>query len=53
MDARPNTRPVDRERKPTPPQPARGAKQIVIPMTRTQYDEFWHDPQRIRAFVDG
>ena len=53
MDARPNTRPVDRERKPAPPQPPRGAKQIVIPMTRTQYDEIWHDPRRIRAFVDG
>jgi hypothetical protein len=53
MDARPNTRPVDRERKPTPPQPPRGAKQIVIPMTRTQYDEIWHDPQLVRAFVDG
>ena len=52
MDARPNTRPVDRERKPAPPQPPRGAKQIVIPMTRTQYDEIWHDPRRIRAFVD-
>jgi hypothetical protein len=52
MDARPNTRPVDRERKPTPPQPARGAKQIVIPMTRTQYGEIWHEPERIRAFVD-
>ncbi len=52
MDARPNTRRVDRERKPTPPQP-RGAKQIVIPMTRPQYDAIWHDPQRIRAFVDG
>ncbi len=53
MDARPNTRRVDRERKPTPPQPSRGGKQIVIPMTRTQYDETWHDPERIRAFVDG
>ena len=53
MDARPNTRPVDRERKPAPPQPPRGAKQIVIPMTRTQYDEIWHDPQRVRAFIDG
>ena len=50
---RPNTRPVDRERKPAPPQPPRGAKQIVIPMTRPQYDEIWHDPRRIRAFVDG
>jgi hypothetical protein len=53
MDARPNTRRVNRERKPAPTQPPRGAKQIVIPMTRTQYDAIWHDPQRIRAFVDG
>jgi hypothetical protein len=53
MDARPNTRPVDRERKPAPPQPPRGAKQIVIPMTRTQYDEIWHDPRRVRASLDG
>jgi hypothetical protein len=53
MDARPNTRRVDRERKPTPPQPPRGAKQIVIPMTRSQYDEIWHDPDRIRALVAG
>src|SRR4051794_13459309 len=53
MDARPNTRPVDRERKPAPTQPPRGAKQIVIPMTRPQYDEIWYDPERIRAFVDG
>ena len=53
MDARPNTRPVDRERKPGPPQSPRGAKQIVVPMTRPQYDEIWHDPRRVRAFIDG
>jgi hypothetical protein len=52
MDARPNTRRVDRGRKPAPPQPPRGAKQIVIPMTRPQYDEIWHDPRSIRAFVE-
>jgi hypothetical protein len=52
-DARPKTRRVDRERKPTPLQPLRGAKQIVIPMTRAQYDEIWHDPERVRVFVDG
>jgi hypothetical protein len=52
MDARPNTRPVNRERKLQPSQPPRGAKQIVIPMTRTQYDEIWHDPERIRASLD-
>jgi hypothetical protein len=51
MDARPNTRPVDRERKPAPSQPPRGIKQIVIPMTRQQYDEIWHDPALIRAFI--
>jgi hypothetical protein len=49
---RSNTRQVDRERKPAPTQPPRGAKQIVIPMTRPQYDEIWHDTERIRAFVD-
>ena len=53
MDARPNTRPVDRERKPAPPQRPRGAKQIVLLMTRPLYDAIWHDPERIRAFVDG
>src|SRR4051794_8111728 len=53
MDARPNTRRVNRERKPTPSQPPRGAKQIVLPMTRTQYDEIWHGPVRIRALIDG
>jgi hypothetical protein len=52
MDARPNTRPVDRERKPAPPQPPRGGKQIVIPMTRPQYDETWHDPRRVRTLVE-
>jgi hypothetical protein len=51
MDNRPNTRPVDRERKPLASQPPRGAKQIVIPMTRTQYDELWHETQRLRAFL--
>jgi hypothetical protein len=53
MDERPNTRPVDRQRKPAPPQPPRGAKQVVIPMTRAQYDAIWHDPRRVRASVDG
>jgi hypothetical protein len=49
MDDRPKTRRVNRERKPSPSQPPRGAKQIVIPMTRQRYDEIWHDPERIRA----
>jgi hypothetical protein len=33
---------------PTPQSPL-GAKQIVIPMTRSQYDEIWHDTERLRA----
>ncbi len=51
MDARPNTRQVDRERKPPAPQPLRGAKQIVIPMTRPQYDDLWHQADRLRMFL--
>src|SRR5436305_4452385 len=53
MDAQPKTRQLNRQRKPAPPQPPRGAKQIVIPMTRPQYDESWHDSERIRAAVDA
>src|SRR4051794_25351779 len=49
MDDRPKTRRVNRERKPSPPQPPRGAKQIVIPMTRQRSDEIWHDPGLLRA----
>ena len=49
MDDRPKTRRINRERKPSPPQPPRGAKQIVIPMTRQRYDEIWHDPGLLRA----
>ena len=51
MDARPKTRQVNRQRKTPPPQPPRGAKQIVIPMTREQYDDLWHDAERVRAFL--
>lgn len=51
MDERPNTRRVDRERKPLPPQAPRGAKQIVIPMTRPQYDAIWHDAELLRASI--
>jgi hypothetical protein len=51
MDNQPKTRRVDRQRKPSPPQPPRGAKQIVIPMTRPQYDEIWHDTERLRVFL--
>ena len=53
MDARPKTRRVDRERKAPPSQGPRGAKQIVIPMTRAQYEELWTHPEHLRAFVDS
>src|SRR3954463_9300257 len=51
MDARPKTRRLNRERKSPPPQAPRGAKQIVIPMTRPQYDDLWHQTGRLRAFL--
>jgi hypothetical protein len=52
MDARPKTRQVNRERKTPPLQAPRGAKQIVIPMSRQQYDEVWQDAERLRAVVN-
>ena len=52
MDARPKTRQVNREGRTPPPQAPRGAKQIVIPMIRQQYDGIWQDAERMRAFVD-
>ena len=52
MDARPKTRQVDRERKTPSTQVPRGAKQIVIPMTQQQYDDIWHDAERVRSFIE-
>src|SRR4051812_30647735 len=53
MDAQPKTRPLNRERKSPTPQAPRGAKQIVIPMTRAQYDDLWLQTDRLRAFLAG
>ena len=52
MDAQPKTRQVDRERKTPSTQVPRGAKQIVIPMTQQQYDDIWHDADRVRSFIE-
>ena len=52
MDARPKTRQVDRERKTPSTQVPRGAKQIVIPMAQQQYDDIWHDADRVRSFIE-
>ena len=51
MDARPKTRQLDRERKTPSTQVPRGGKQIVIPMTQQQYDDIWHDADRVRSFI--
>src|SRR5258707_13193034 len=51
MDARPKTRQVHRERTVPTPQLPRGAKQIVIPMTRPQYDDLWSHADRVRALL--
>jgi hypothetical protein len=53
MDARTKTRQVHRQRKPSSPQAPRGAKQIVVPMTRPQYGDPWLDAQRVRTFLEG
>ena len=52
MDAQGRTRRVNRDRSERGEQSARGAKQIVIPMTQTQYDELWTDARQVRATVD-
>ena len=52
MDARPKTRQVNRERTTPSPQVPRGAKQIVIAMTQQQYDDIWHDADRVRSFIE-
>ncbi len=51
MTAQPKTRHVHRQRETPRPQAPRGVKQIVIPMTRPQYDEIWQDAERVRAFL--
>ena len=52
MDAPRRPRRVNRDRSDRPVQVRPGAKQIVIPMTREQYDACWHDPSKTRKLVD-
>lgn len=52
MDASRRPRRVNRDRSDRPLQARRGAKQIVIPMTRQQYDECWQDSLKTRELVD-
>lgn len=53
MDAQRRTRRVDRDKLEPGQQRPRGARQIVIPMTRQQYDDLWSSPTAVRAFVEG
>lgn len=52
MDASQRTRRLNRERLDRTGQAPRGGKQIVIPMTREEFDECWKDPGKTREFVD-
>ena len=48
MDAQPRTRSVKRDARSEASQRPRGARQIVIAMTRQEYDQMWRDPVVIR-----
>ena len=52
MDAQKQTRRINRDRSERGEQAPRGAKQIVIPMNRAEYDEIWSDARAMRACVD-
>jgi len=52
MDAQAKTRRLNRERMAPPQQAQRGAKQIVIPMTRQEYDQLWKQADRLRPLID-
>jgi hypothetical protein len=52
MDAPQRARVLNRNRSAEPSQPQRGEKQIVIPMTREQFDQSWHDARKMRNIVD-
>ncbi len=48
MDAQPRTRLVKRDVAGRPSQGRRGGRQIVIALTRQEYDPMWRDPAAIR-----
>jgi hypothetical protein len=52
MDAPKQARVLDRNRSADLSQSQRGDRQIVIPMTREEFDENWHDSQKMRTFID-
>ncbi len=52
MDAPKQARVPNRNRTVDVPQPQRGDKQIVIPMTREEFEENWQDSAKMRKLVD-
>lgn len=53
MDAPKQARVLNRNRSADSSQPQRGDRQIVLPMTREQFDESWHDSSKMRIIVDA
>jgi hypothetical protein len=53
MDAAKKTRLLDRNRPADAPQSQRGDRQIVLPMTQTQFHECWQHPDKMRQLVDN
>jgi hypothetical protein len=52
MDAPKQARVLNRNRSVDPSQSQRGDRQIVIPMTRAEFDENWRDSGKMRKIVD-
>ena len=53
MDVPKQARVLNRNRSAEPSQSQRRDRQIVIPMTREQFDEAWRDSGKMRTIVDG
>lgn len=52
MDAAKKARVLDRNRPADASQSQRGDRQIVLPMSREQFDDCWHDAGKMRKLVD-
>jgi hypothetical protein len=53
MDAANKTRVLNRNRPSAATQSQRGERQVVLPMTREQYQAWWDDSQRVRHQIDA
>ena len=52
MDAPKKTRGLNRSRPAEPSQSQRGDRQIVLPLTREQFEEFWSDAAKMRQLLN-